>query len=47
MTKRFKPSKPNDQPRWWDCECQELKQRKYALLRKFRLSNSNADFSII
>ena len=46
MTKRFKPSKPNDQPPWWDRECQELKQRKYSLLRKFRLSNLNADFRL-
>lgn len=46
MTNRFKPSKPNDQPPWWDRECQELKQRKYALLRKFRLSNLNADFRL-
>ena len=46
MTKRFTPSKPNDQPPWWDRECQELKQRKYSLLRKFRLSNLNADFRL-
>ena len=46
MTKRFTPSKPNDQPSWWDRACQELKQRKYSLLRKFRLSNLNADFRL-
>lgn len=46
MTKLFKPSKSIDQPPWWDRECQELKQRKYALLRKFRLSNLNADFRL-
>ena len=28
MTMKLKQSKPNDQPSWWDRECQELKQRK-------------------
>ena len=44
MTMKLKQSKPNDQPPWWGRECQELKQRKYSMLRKFRLSDLNADF---
>ena len=31
------------QPPWWDAECEALKQRKYALLRLFRLTNLQSD----
>ena len=31
------------QPQWWDNECNDLKIKKYSLLRKFHQSNSNCD----
>ena len=41
-----KPSKPRSlpsQPPWWDITCTDLKQKKYAALRRFRESNEIAD----
>ena len=31
------------QPAWWDIDCENLKQRKYSLLRLFLLTNLDSD----
>ena len=43
LPKRFQAREHNEQQPLWDREFQELKQRKYSLLRKFRLSNLDDD----
>ena len=43
MKSRVKKKLFDQQPEWWDTECDALKQRKYAALRKFRLTNSQHD----
>jgi len=37
------PRKKDEQPKWWDENCNFLKMQKYKYLRKFRLSNSLID----
>lgn len=35
----------NNQPEWWDNECQRSMQCKYSLLRRFRWTNDEIDFA--
>ena len=37
--------KYENQPRWWDCDCVNAKHRKYSLLRRFRWTCDEHDFS--
>ena len=43
MSKPLKPRSLPSQPPWWDITCTDLKQKKYAALRRFRESNEISD----